>query len=192
MTQTPDTFRLPGRRAGAPLVRIAAAAAAGLVLSACDADRQELQTWMDETRRNTPTVIETIAEPKRFVPFRYESTGELDPFNLGKLKVGMSAVAGREGSGLHPDANRRREPLEAFPLDNLKMVGNLRQGTVNVALLQADTALYQVRVGNYIGQNFGRVLKISEVEVAVREVVQDAAGDWVERDTALQLQENKQ
>ncbi len=68
------------------------------------------------------------------------------------------------------------------------MVGNLRQGSANVALLQADTALFQVRVGNYVGQNFGRVLRISESEVAIRETVQDAAGDWVERDTALQLQ----
>jgi type IV pilus assembly protein PilP len=70
------------------------------------------------------------------------------------------------------------------------MVGSLRRGGVNVALLRADTALHQVHVGNYIGQNFGRVLQISESEVAIREVVQDAAGDWVQRDTALRLQES--
>jgi type IV pilus assembly protein PilP len=192
MITTPDSPRFTGGRAGSPLARIVAVAATGLALTACDADRQDLQTWMDETRRNTPTVSDKIAEPKRFVPFRYESTGELDPFSLGKLKVGLSSVPGRAGSGLKPDTTRRREPLESFPLDNLKMVGNLRNDSAHVALLQADTALYQVRVGNYIGPNFGRVLKISEAEIAVREIVQDAAGDWVERDTALRLQETTQ
>jgi type IV pilus assembly protein PilP len=177
-------------RGAAPILRLVLAACAGGVLAGCSADRQELQTWMDETRRNTPTVSEKIAEPKRFEPFRYASTGELDPFSLGKLKVG-TATAGRPGGGLQPDTARRREPLESYPLDNLKMVGNLRQGAANVALLQADAALHQVKVGNYIGQNFGRVLRISEAEISVRELVQDAAGDWVERDTALQLQETK-
>jgi type IV pilus assembly protein PilP len=97
-------------------------------------------------------------------------------------------VAGRPSSGLQPDATRRREPLEAFPLDALKMVGNLRQGPVEVALLQAETVVYQVRVGHYVGKNFGRVLRISESEVAIRETVQEPTGEWVERDTALQLQ----
>jgi type IV pilus assembly protein PilP len=183
-TDTPDRRRVP-------LARLAAVAALGWLLAGCDSDRQELQVWMDETRRATPPVLEKIAEPKHFEPFRYEAGGGVDPFSLGKLKVGMAASPGREGNGLRPDVSRRREPLESFPLDNLKMVGNLRQGAANVGLLQADAALYQVRVGNYIGQNFGRVLKISEAEISVRELVQDAAGDWVERDTALQLQETK-
>jgi type IV pilus assembly protein PilP len=189
MMQT-HAFRAGIHPSGTGLVRLIAAAAVGGVLAGCSADRQELQSWMDETRRNTPTVSEKISEPKRFEPFRYASTGDLDPFSLGKLKVG-TAAASRPGGGLQPDTARRREPLESFPLDNLKMVGNLRQGVSNVGLLQVDTALYQVKVGNYIGQNFGRVLKISEAEISVRELVQDAAGDWVERDTALQLQETK-
>ncbi|HMS78402.1 MAG TPA: pilus assembly protein PilP [Burkholderiaceae bacterium] len=163
-------------------------AAAAALLAGCEADRSELQTWMDETRRNTPTVTEKISEPKKFEPFVYQAADEIDPFSATKMRVAGATVAGRASSGLQPDAGRRREPLESFPLDNLKMVGNLRQGATNVALLQADAAVYQVRVGNYVGQNFGRVLKISENEVAIRETVQDAAGDWVERDTALQLQ----
>jgi type IV pilus assembly protein PilP len=187
-----DTNTLPPRRTArrVPFARLAAVAAVGWLLAGCDSNREELQVWMDETRRAAPPKIEKITEPKSFTPFLYESRG-VDPFSLGKLKVGLAASPGREGNGLRPDTERRREPLEAFPLDNLKMVGNLRQGASNVGLLQADAALYQVRVGNYIGQNFGRVLKISEAEISVRELVQDAAGDWVERDTALQLQETK-
>jgi type IV pilus assembly protein PilP len=174
-----------------PLARLAVLAAVGWLLAGCDSGRQELQVWMEQTRGSVSPKVEKIAEPKHFEPFRYEAGGGVDPFSLGKLKVGLVERPGREGNGLRPDVSRRREPLESFPLDNLKMVGNLRQGASNVGLLQADAALFQVRVGNYIGQNFGRVLKISEAEISVRELVQDAAGDWVERDTALQLQETK-
>jgi len=160
---------------------------AALSLSACDSERAEIQAWMDETRRNTPVRVEKLPAPKTFEPFRYRASNEIDPFSLTKLSVGLAA--GRPGGGVQPDLTRRREPLESYPLDNLKLVGNLRQGAANVALLQADAALHQVRVGNYVGQNFGRIMRISESEVSVKELVQDAAGDWVERTTALRLQE---
>ena len=169
------------------LARCCAVLVAGLALAGCDSGTDELRTWMDETRRTTPVVIEKVPPPKTFEPFRYAAAADVDPFSLTKMKVGV--VAGKPGGGLQPDTKRPREPLEAFPLDSLKMVGNLRRGGSFVALLQADTVLHQVRVGNYIGQNFGRVLRISDSELAVRELVQDAAGDWVERDTALRLQE---
>jgi len=169
------------------LQRAAGLAFIVLTVAGCESDRGELRTWMDETRRTTPLVKEKLAEPKSFEPFRYPSSGETDPFNVAKLRV-ESLGATRAGNGLRPDLTRRREPLEAYPLDNLKMVGNLTQKGTTVALLQADSVLFQVRVGNYIGPNFGRVLRVSEDEVAVREIVQDAAGDWIERDTALRLQ----
>jgi type IV pilus assembly protein PilP len=177
----------PSRSPSRGLAALGLAAAAAL-LAGCEADRAELQAWMDETRRNTPTITEKISEPKKFEPFVYQAADETDPFSAAKMRVAGATVAGRASNGLQPDTARRREPLEAYPLDNLKMVGNLRRGSTTVALLQADTAVFQVRVGNYVGQNFGRVLRISEDEVAIRETVQDAAGDWVERDTALQLQ----
>lgn len=178
-------------RTDRPLTRGLAAlglVAVAALLAGCEADRAELQSWMDETRRNTPAITQKISEPKKFERFVYQAADETDPFSVAKMRVAGATVAGRASNGLQPDSTRRREPLEAFPLDNLKLVGNLRQGSANVALLQADTAVFQVRVGNYVGQNFGRVLRISESEVAIRETVQDAAGDWVERDTALQLQ----
>lgn len=178
-------------RTDRPLSRGLAAlglAAVAALLSGCEADRAELQSWMDETRRNTPAVTEKISEPKKFERFVYQASDETDPFSHAKMRVAGATVAGPAGNGLQPDSARRREPLEAFPLDNLKMVGNLRQGAASVALLQVDSSVFQVRVGNYVGQNFGRVLRISENEVAIRETVQDAAGDWVARDTALQLQ----
>lgn len=162
--------------------------AAVVLLAGCQADHAELQAWMEETRRTTPSAVQKIAEPKKFEAFVYQAADAVDPFSIAKMRTDGMMVAGRPSNGLQPDASRRREPLEAFPLDALKMVGNLRQGSVEVALLQADTGVYQVRVGHYVGKNFGRVLRISENEVAIRETVQEPTGEWVERDTALQLQ----
>ena len=173
-------------------LRTVAASLAAAALAGCEADQTELQAWMDETRRTTPTVIENIAQPKKFEAFAYQAGDAIDPFSLAKMRVDTAMVAGRPSGGLSPDVERRREPLEAFPLDTMKMVGNLRQGSLEVALVQVDAVVYQVRVGNYVGRNFGRVLRISENEVSIRETVQDATGAWTERDTALPLQAQAQ
>ncbi len=160
------------------------------LLGACAGNhQQELQAWMDETRRETPPMRETLTEPKRFQPFRYEPGAAIDPFSHAKLQGAIEKLAARNG-GLRPDLSRRREPLESFPLENVKLVGHLQQGPLNVALLQAEKLVYQARVGNYVGQNFGKITRISETEVSLKEMVQDAVGDWVERETSLRLQES--
>lgn len=158
-----------------------------LLLAACEGEQGELREWMDRTRRDMPVIREKIAEPKSFEPYRYASVGAVDPFSMVKLKVGLPA-ADRGREGLRPDTSRPREALEAYPLDSLKMVGNLVRSGKVVALVQTDRMLFQVRVGNYVGQNFGRITRISEDEVSIKEIVQDAAGDWIERDSALKLQ----
>lgn len=166
----------------------AAMLAAGL--AGCSADQAELQAWMDQTRRETPPMRETVTEPKRFEPYRYASAGAADPFAASRLvKAGETAAA--RGTGLQPDTNRRREPLEAYPVDAIRMIGHIRDGRRNYALLQADNLVYQARAGNYLGQNFGMITRVSETEVRVKELVQDAAGDWIERETTMQLQENR-
>lgn len=173
------------------LVRIIAVAAALVTLAGCGDDQHELQAWMDETRQATPPIRDKIAEPKRFEPFRYEPGTQADPFSPAKLHGAIEKLAARKSTGPKPDLERRREPLESYPLENLRLVGHLQQGKLNVALLQAEQLVYQARVGNYAGQNFGKIVRISETEVALRELVQDAAGDWVERETSLRLQENR-
>ena len=84
--------------------------------------------------------------------------------------------------------DRPREPLEAYPLESLKYVGVMTRKKSSYALIQVDGALYQVRPGNYMGQNFGVITKVSESEVALKELVQDSAGDWVEKESSLLLQ----
>jgi type IV pilus assembly protein PilP len=151
-----------------------------------------MQAWMDQTRADTPRRTGRVPEPKRFVPFRYEPRADIDPFSNAKLQVALARFADRNKGGIAPDLSRRREPLESYPLDAIRLVGHLnRASTGSVALLEADKVIFQARVGGYLGQNFGRILRISETEVRLKEVVQDAAGDWVERDTSLALQESK-
>ena len=88
--------------------------------------------------------------------------------------------------------DRRKEPLESFPLDAMSMVGSVAKAGAPVALLRVDSLLYQVKAGDHLGQNYGRVLRITETEVVLREIVQDAAGEWIERNATLQLQERGQ
>ena len=97
----------------------------------------------------------------------------------------MSANAGL----VAPELARRKEPLESFPLDSMSMVGSLLKVGQPVALVKVDNLLYQVRAGNYLGMNYGKITKVGETEVTLREIVQDASGEWIERIAKLQLQE---
>ena len=143
-------------------------------------------TSTSRSRRTTPRSVEAVEEPKQYALFRYEAGDLVDPFSISKFKV-IAATGPRREGGSIPDLTRPREPLESFPLDAMKLVGNLLQGSVNVALVQIDAALYQVRIGNYIGQNFGRVVGIADGEVSIKETVQDGTGDWVARDASLRM-----
>lgn len=165
-----------------------AALAATLALAGCASDQDELRAWMEQVRAQTPAKRETVREPKQFGPFRYEVAHLAEPFAPAKLTGLIEKAAARPG-GMAPDTSRRREALENFPLDVIRMVGHVSNGRQQFALLQVENLVYQARVGQYAGQNFGRIVRITETEVAVRELVQDAAGDWVERDAALRLQE---
>jgi type IV pilus assembly protein PilP len=167
----------------------ALALAGGALLAGCSDEQQELRGWMDEQRRSMPATRESVSPPKRFEPFRYENAGQSDPFSPAKLALkGGPPVS----NGIKPDLNRRREALEGYPLESIRMVGHMTSGRSAFALLEADKMVYQARVGNYAGQNFGMITRVTESEVVLRELVQDAAGDWVERDTSLRLQESKQ
>lgn len=163
-----------------------------VALSACgDGGVQEVKQWMEDVRQQTPVTVQKVSEPKKFTPFVYERKEEIDPFSPVKLSTALAKLdANRSDSALKPDLNRRKEPLEEFPLDAIKMVGTLERPGLSYALLQVDKSVFQVKVGNYIGQNFGMVTKITDVEVELREIVRDAAGDWVERKAKLELQES--
>jgi type IV pilus assembly protein PilP len=118
-----------------------------------------------------------------YEPFTYDAFDLPDPFKPRKL-----STAG--GGGMQPDLNRPKEPLEAYSLETLKMVGMLsRKGVVHAVIKTPDNTIYHVRKGNYAGQNFGLLTQISDGEVSLREIIQDSAGDWSERTSTLLLQE---
>ncbi|EGJ08883.1 MULTISPECIES: pilus assembly protein PilP [Rubrivivax] len=167
---------------------LALALAAALVAGCAD-QNEELQAWMDQQRREVKPSVQPLQAPKRFDPEPYTQAQGVEPFSNQKLSVALKQEARQPNSLLASEMNRRREPLEAYPLDSMSMVGSVVRGGQQFALLRVENLLYQVKVGDYLGQNYGRVMRIAESEIALREVVQDAAGEWVERPAVLQLQE---
>ena len=168
-------------------ILLAAVAVAGL--SGCSGDQDELQQWMEQQKREVRPNVPPLSPPKKFDPQPYVALSGVEPFSTQKLVVALKQEARQPNSLLAAEVNRRKEPLEAYPLDNLAMVGSVSKQGRQYALLKVDSLLYQVKVGDYIGQNYGKITKISETEIALREIVQDAAGEWIERVTTLQLQE---
>jgi type IV pilus assembly protein PilP len=162
------------------------------LLAGCGSSGEdELRQWMAEQRQQAKPRVQPVAEPKPFKPEPYGGQGMSDPFSKSKLTQALKNLSGLSANNalIAPELKRRKEALEAFPLDTMTMVGSLLKDGRPVALIKADNLLHQVRVGNYLGPNYGRITKITETEVTLREIVQDAASDWVVRPATLQLQE---
>ena len=170
-------------------IKWVALAMAGAALLGCGADTDELQGWMDQQRREVKPSVTPLTPPKKFDPAPYASAQSVEPFSNQKLSVALKQEAKQPNSVLAAELNRRKEPLEFYTLDGMNMVGSVVKQGRPFALLRVDNLLYQVKVGDYLGQNYGRITKITETEIALREIVQDAAGEWIERTSALQLQE---
>jgi type IV pilus assembly protein PilP len=163
--------------------------AAALLLAGCgDSDVKEVRDWMDQVKRDTRPAVRPLSEPKDFLPYAYGAKETVDPFSQTKLLNQLAKAAEASRDPNKPDLQRTRELLESYPLDTMHMVGTMQKGGVNYALLQIDRSVYQVRSGQRIGQNFGIVTRVGDEAINIREVVQDAAGEWVERMAKLELQ----
>lgn len=172
------------RSAGAAML-----AATLSLLAACATDEVELQQWMDQQRREVKPTVEPLSPPKKFDPQPYAMSEGVDPFSTQKLSVALKQETRQPNSLVGSELNRRKEPLEAYPLDSMAMVGSVSKQNRPYALLRVDNLLYQVKPGDYLGQNYGKITQITETEVTLREIVQDASGEWIERTGTLQLQE---
>ncbi|MES3012112.1 MAG: pilus assembly protein PilP [Pseudomonadota bacterium] len=162
---------------------------AAFALTACGGEQGELTQWMEQQRREVKPNVEPLSPPKKFTPQPYLAMTGVEPFSNQKLTVVLKQEAAQPNSLVSAELNRRKEPLEAYPLDSMSMVGSVTRNGRPYALLRVDNLLYQVKQGDYLGQNYGKIMKISETDVSLREIVQDAAGEWIERNSALQLQE---
>ena len=159
-----------------------------LLLTACGGEPYEdLKQFVKDSDSLPRGRIEPLPEVKPYEPVAYNAFELSDPFRPRKVEQAKG------GGGLTPDLNRRKEALEAYPLDNLRMVGTLEQGRGIFALVRTpDNTLYRVKQGNYIGQNFGFITQITDSSVTLKEIVQDGTGDWSERVSTLQLLEEDQ
>jgi len=157
-----------------------------VLLTACGSDQgDDLDRFMQEAGQGQKAKIEPLPEVKPYTPLEYNSDAVLhDPFKPRKTQS-------VKATGIQPDFNRPKEPLEAYPLESLKYVGSLSKETLEYALIKTpDNNVQQVTIGNYIGQNFGIVTDINEAEVQLKEIVQDSAsGDWIEQSASIALQE---
>ena len=163
-----------------------------LVAACSSSDVEQLQQWMTEQRNQTRPRVARLPEPTKFTPQAYTQEGVVEPFSNQKLAQVLKRDDARPAASsalIAPELARRKQPLEASPLDAVIMVGSLIRAGQPVALVRVDNLLYQVRVGNYLGQNYGKVTKVSETGISLREIVQDAAGEWMQRTATLQLQE---
>jgi type IV pilus assembly protein PilP len=166
---------------------------AAAVLAACGGEEQsDLKQELNTLTKDLRGRVDPLPQVKPYEPVPYAAEGEIDPFRPDRIIVAQPGGAtAAVVSKLAPDMNRPKEPLEAFPLESIQMVGTISQEKETFGLVKAGTNLYRVRKGMYLGQNFGVITAIDEAQIALKELVQDSGGEWAERESALQLQEGR-
>ena len=170
--------------APARLRPVLAAVAGLLLLAGCSSDPKEVEAWVEEVKARPAPPLEPLPVMKQFETFEYAAQDLRDPFSA------PSPDRDQGGSG-GPDPNRRKEALEAYPLDSLDMVGTIGAGGSLLGLLMApDKVTYRVRPGNYLGQNDGKITAVYEDRIEIVELVPDGAGGWLERQAKIALEDN--
>lgn len=165
--------------------------AAAVLMNGCGSNNMEdLRQFVAQEKAKPRGAIEPLPEIKPYETFAYDASGLRDPFE--PLDFGQSNLAGVAGggTGVAPDMNRPKEELESYPLDSLRMVGTLQRNGVTEALIKTqDGTVHRVRSGNYVGQNNGKITRITEDKVELTEIISDGAGGWLERPASVALSE---
>lgn len=160
------------------------------LLGGCEGEKHsDLRRELNDMTKDLRGRVDPLPQVRPYEPVPYQAENEVDPFRPDRIEV--AAAAGPAASGNQPNLVRPKEPLEAFPLESIQMVGSLTQGRETFGLVKAGPNLYRVRKGNYMGQNFGVITGIDEVQISLKELIQEGSGEWIERASALQLQEVK-
>jgi len=156
----------------------------------CSSDQEDIQRWMNEQTADMRGAVKPLPEVRIFPVVDYIAVNGLEPFDAARIEPAQLEKRRADDPRLNPD--RQREPLEAYPLESLRMVGVLGRGRSLNALIQADRVLYQVRVGNFMGRNYGKVITINQDSLELQELVEDLSEGWIERVTTVQLQERQE
>jgi len=172
-----------------PLLALACIAA----LAACGGEEfGDLKKELNDMTKDLRGRVDPLPQVRPYEPVAYQAENEIDPFRPARIEVvAAGGAAGPAAGGRAPDMDRPKEPLEAFPLESIQMVGSLTQGRETFGLVKAGPNLYRVKKGNYMGQNFGVITGIDESQISLKELIQEGSGEWVERSSSLQLQEVK-
>ena len=161
-------------------------------LAACGGEQfGDLKNELNDMTKDLRGRVDPLPQVRPYEPVAYQAENEVDPFRPGRIDVVLAGGATPAAGGRAPDLDRPKEPLEAYPLESIQMVGSLTQGRETFGLVKAGPNLYRVRKGNYMGQNFGVITGIDEAQISLKELIQEGSGEWVERSSSLQLQEVK-
>lgn len=170
----------------------AIAASAALSLVGCVGEEHgDLKQELTQATKDFRGRVDPLPQVKPYEPVPYTAEGQIDPFRPERIEVAQAGRSSATASRIAEHEKRLKEPLEAFPLESIQMLGTISQDKEVFALVKAGPNLYRVRKGNYMGQNFGVIIDIDELQISVKELVQDSGGEWVERSSSLQLVEAK-
>lgn len=158
-----------------------------LLLAGCGGNMSDLRSYVARIKARKVTQIPPVPTAKPYQPFTYNPGDRRDPF-MPERGPQDQVAAPTPGNGLHPDFNRPKQPLQAYPLDALHMVGTIDfNNTVYAMILAPDGVIHRVRLGEYMGQNYGKVVKITDGEVDLAEIVPDGFGGWKRRSASISL-----
>lgn len=170
--------------------KLIACGAISLLLVGCqDSNMPDLKEFVSSAYRDKKPDIEPLPEIPPYTAFEYAAADQEDPFDAENI---ITDRPDNLASGDSPDSNRRREELERYPLDALRFVGTLIQGQTPYVIVQTSTGTaHRATVGNYMGQNDGRIKQIlpQEQRVVLAELVLDPAGRWVTREVDITIDE---
>jgi type IV pilus assembly protein PilP len=167
------------------------AIATAVALGGCGADEHgDLKEELNQLTKDLRGRVDPLPQVRPYEPVPYTAEGQIDPFRPERIEVAQGRGASSASTSVIEEQKKRPpEPLEAFPLESIQMLGTITQAKETFALVKAGPNLYRVKKGNYMGQNFGVITEIDEAQISLKELVQDSTGDWVERMSSLQLVE---
>ncbi len=157
-----------------------------VTLAGCTKGMGDLTQYVAQVKARKPGPIEPLPQIKPYETFTYSDSNMRSPFSPDTQAQPEKLSAA--GSGIHPDFNRNKEYLEQYPLDALTMVGTIEMGGRTYALIKdGDGVVHRVTIGNHLGQNYGKITKITETGIKLTEIVPNGLGGWMERSASLSL-----
>ncbi len=160
------------------------------LFAGCGREMRDLEDYVEEVKSREPPGIDPIPEVKPYQSYKYQANNQRNPFEASIFQAKIVEKIKRPNSSISPDPNRTPEFLENFPLDSLRMVGTLEQRGSLWALIQTpEKTIQRISSGNYVGQNNGKVLEVSDAGIKIEEIVPDGFGGWRKRDGSIALSE---